>query len=330
MKDLTRELQDRVGRDLTDREIAAIEDLVDQYGLPEKIGAGEPWFTGDTRRPVFLTWMIDGAARTLSLSPSTPTVKPRNLAREHLEKHARTHGGVLITEHRRTGVDGRRTIERTVRRFAPQGRRPDAPPELDRGSPRTRARGAGRPKAQATRSSAQSGDSGSDDSESSEPPAVGRLCQLSGCDRDLPPSRPKYCCDQHADLARKRRERRRDRANPDRIAERKLKRLAAAESLERLTAEELPRGCRCSNEGVYRDPEGAWICRACGRPLNVAVTTRNGYDARMAEIREWMRNDHVETRTVHRHRVSREWRTRPTRKMAAQLRRTRQDRKAAA
>ena len=129
-----------------------------------------------------------------------------------------------------------------------------------------RERGAGRPKAHATRSSAKSGDSGSDEGSSSQPPQGGRLCQLDGCDRVLPPERRKYCCDSCAGLARKRRQRERDEANPDRILERKAKRLATAEALEErvvhehgaytrgLTADALPRGCPLPQRG--RGPMG--------------------------------------------------------------------------
>jgi hypothetical protein len=74
--------------------------------------------------------------------------------------------------------------------------------------PRPRARGTGRrPKAQATRSSARSGDSGDDGlSESEEPPGKRGPCAL--CGRPIPASRrpqAKHCSDKHADLARKHR-----------------------------------------------------------------------------------------------------------------------------
>jgi hypothetical protein len=247
-----------------------------------------------------------------------------------LRRQVEENGGVIIREKVGYNEHGRRVVRsRTVETFAPpKGRRPtdEASEGSRRGSHvRARPRGAGRPKAQSTRSSARSGDSGPD-SESSKPPQVGRLC-ICGCGRDISDKRagaiyfdPEAC--------RKRYQRGLDRAHPDRVVARKLKRLAAAERLDELTADELPAGCRCPGQGFERDPEGVPVCVPCGRPLTIGVRLVNGYDARLAEVRSWMRNDQAETRRVHRPRVSRkDWRTRPTRALSTKLRKTRKTRK---
>ena len=187
---------------------------------------------------------------------------------------------------------------------------------------RPRPRGAGRPKGRsaARRSSERSGDSGSEGGES-EPAHAGRLC-ICPCARDISHKRagalyfdPEAC--------RKRHKRALDKAHPDRVVARKLKRLAIADGLEQLVAEELPRGCRCDGEGYELDPEGVPVCVPCGRPLTVDNRAVNGYDRRLAEVRGWMRNERVESRQVHRRHRPNTWRTRPTRKMAAKLRKTR-------
>jgi hypothetical protein len=140
-----------------------------------------------------------------------------------------------------------------------------------------------------------------DDGESAEPPSTGRLCGC-GCREDISHLAPQahYLNDTHGKRARRARD--------------GVKRLAVADSVEHLSAENLPRGCRCGGELLDRDPEGDWICVPCGRPLKVPGTTPNGYDARMSKARDLMRNDKAEGRQVHRARRPREWRTRPTRK----------------
>jgi hypothetical protein len=95
--------------------------------------------------------------------------------RHLLEEHVRQHGGTIVTDRSRT-VDGRHTTTREVRRFKPR---------IKQRSNTTRVRVArhtvpcsGRPRAQATRSSAKSGDSPSDDDEG---PSSCRA--LRGCER---------------------------------------------------------------------------------------------------------------------------------------------------
>jgi hypothetical protein len=126
-----------------------------------------------------------------------------------------------------------------------------------------RARGAGRPKAQSTRSSARSGDSGDDSpSDKTEPPRR-RLCAL--CNRELPPGKRKYCSDRHAvrDRVRRKRERERARDVTPRIpstADDRRYRTWEPGDYERLLAR---LGCRCNGSHlVFR--EDAPRCRKCG------------------------------------------------------------------
>ena len=144
-----------------------------------------------------------------------------------------------------------------------------------------------------------------DDSDPSEPPA--RTCAC-GCGEDISHLAPqaRYLDDTHRKAAARVRDR--------------VKRLAVADSLEQLAAENLPKGCRCSSEAVEKDPEGDWISVPCGRPLKVPGSTPNGYDARLAKARDLMRNDKAEGRQVHRARRPREWRTRPSRDLSNNLR----------
>ena len=170
----------------------------------------------------------------------------------HLEQVVREYGGTIVTETTRweTGRD-HPARERHVQRF--RGTRTVTATTR----PCARPRGTGkRPKGRSTRSSAKSGDSGSEDGES-EPPHAGRLCQLSGCDR---PARRKYCCDAHADLARKRRQRGRDRQQPERAAER------AAEN--GLAGRAKP--CRCNGHHIL-DGTG-YHCIKCGHDRRPRAT----------------------------------------------------------
>jgi hypothetical protein len=104
--------------------------------------------------------------------------------------------------------------------------------------PRTRARGAGRPAARRSATHSRAGPS-DDEGPSDEPPPAGRLCQLSGCDRELPLERRKYCCDPHGDRARKRTQRKRDRLTPERVPLRAVENGAAGRA----------KPCVCSPKG---------------------------------------------------------------------------------
>jgi hypothetical protein len=175
----------------------------------------------------------------------------------------------------------------------------------------------------------------SSSSDDPDPPSAARICQCGECGRDISHLRTgaKY----FEAACRKRTQRKRDKATPDRIWQRKAKRLAAAEALgpgER-TAENLPKGCRCFSRGVdpgfnkgsETDPEGDLICVACGRPLELGGSSPNGYDARMAKVRELMRND-AAVALGHGHRKRRQWQTRRrsrAAKLSAENRRKRKD-----
>jgi hypothetical protein len=246
MKDLLCELRGSLGRDLTDRETKALKQLVAKYGTPGKIEASNPWFNRDTRRAVILSWVVDGQEAALSLAPSPSPAKPRDLVQEHLDEY-RKRGGRVVSKRRRIDLGGR--CRYTIDRGAGIHVAP-------------RARGAGRPKAQSTRSSAKSGDSGSEDGEP-EPPQDGRRCAC-GCDLPLTGLRPQalYLNDAH----RKRAQRQRDRLNPDRPAERRLLRLVE----ERPPA---PIRCKCAPR---RDLVDEGVCVQCGRPRGaVAVAWLN-------------------------------------------------------
>jgi hypothetical protein len=120
------------------------------------------------------------------------------------------------------------------------------------------------------------------------------------------------CRKRHA-RERKQQQRARDRDEPNRVVERRL---------PGLTLADLPTKCRpgCCGEAVYEDPEGAIVCVACGRLKTRGRLRVNGYDAHLAEVRGWMRNDRA---AVQHSPAPREWRTRPSRKMGAKLRKTR-------
>jgi hypothetical protein len=82
-------------------------------------------------------------------------------------------------------------------------------PIIANGNGRTapRPRGAGRPRAKAGARSTSSGSG--DDDPPEPPPSRRRLCAV--CGGDLPADRKQYCSDRHADRARQRRKRARDR-----------------------------------------------------------------------------------------------------------------------
>jgi hypothetical protein len=159
--------------------------------------------------------------------------------------------------------------------------------------------------------------SSSSDDPGPEPPAA-RPCAC-GCGRPRRPEHKYYATDEcrkrHA-RARKRLQRAREREQPERVVERRLKRLDVAD---------LPRRCRCSSEAVDLDPENAWICVGCGRPKTLGRLRVNGHDAHLVEVRGWMRNDRA---AVQHPRVAREWRTRPSRRLAAKLRKSKRETRA--
>jgi hypothetical protein len=128
---------------------------------------------------------------------------------------------------------------------------------------RPRARGAGRPavRGSSRRSSARSGDSGSEDGEPEPPPR--RLCAF--CGKDIPAtksSRALYCCDQHADRDRQRRKRQRDRERdlrprtPTTADERRMYEITP-EDVERLQA---VAACRCNGRHLEFDPGSCFRC----------------------------------------------------------------------
>jgi hypothetical protein len=254
MNDLTRKLQARLGRDLTDREIAAIGQLVDEHGVPE-ISAGAPWFNGDSRRPVFVKWIIDGEERVLSLAPSAPAAKPRDLVREHAERL----GGSWELHRRRIGLDGRRTVE-VVRVHGARPTRAARSTTIGRACV-------------ATRAAAPSRGSPSDDSDSeSSEPAQRRLCAY--CGKDIPPDRsPKatHCSDRHADRDRQRRKRQRDRARsklPSTPMPADFWRMLEISTEDRERLSELV-VCRCN--GHHLEFEPGW-CTKCGHWLPDEIT----------------------------------------------------------
>jgi hypothetical protein len=135
--------------------------------------------------------------------------------------------------------------------------------------PAVRTRGAGRPKAQATRSSARSGDSGddSDSSSDSSEPAPRRLCAF--CGKDIPPERsPKatHCSDKHAANDRKRRQRQRERERsklPPTPQPADYWRMREITDQDRKRLWELA-VCRCNGHHIELEP--GWCCK-CGHPL---------------------------------------------------------------
>jgi hypothetical protein len=148
--------------------------------------------------------------------------------------------------------------------------------------PRPRPRGAGRPavRGASRRSSARSGDSGEDGESSegsSEPPPGGRLC-LCGCGVDLDRIGKNSDARYFKDACRKRAQRVRDEAKPERVVERAVKRhlkLRIAGALDGVKT------CGCKPKGVFRycDPEGDVVCFACGRPRRgYRLGEANGYD----------------------------------------------------
>jgi hypothetical protein len=158
------------------------------------------------------------------------------------------------------------------------------------------------------------GDPG-DDSDP-EPPAA-RRCAC-GCGRPRQPGKgqnyhdPVECRKRHA-RDRKRKERALDREDPDRLVARN----AAPNGRVR---------CDCHGEAAYQF-DHRWICCACGRPKPGVYSNVNGRVASpevLAVLAEEAR------RGGHAPVLAREWRTRPTRKLAAKLRKAKREWGAAA
>lgn len=165
---------------------------------------------------------------------------------------------------------------------------------------RPRPRGAGRPavRGASRRSSARSGDSGSDSDSSEPPPAEGRrLCEC-GCGESIAHLAPqaRFLTDTHRKRARRR------HVEPPSYAEQ---------------AE--PCVCDCGR-AVLHDPDNTVVCLLCGRAKEPAAKVKlNGFDSTaylMASNGVYVRRRHL----------LREWKTRPDRRMAARLRKTRIDR----
>jgi hypothetical protein len=135
--------------------------------------------------------------------------------------------------------------------------------------PRERRESRPRQHGSSKRSSAKSGDSGSE-SESSEPPSR-RLCAF--CGNDIPASRsPKaeHCSDKHAANDRKRRQRQRDRARDQRPL---IPTTADFRRMREITADELARlrslsVCHCNGRHQEFEPGS---CHRCGHWLPLEV-----------------------------------------------------------
>jgi hypothetical protein len=177
-------------------------------------------------------------------------------------------------------------LRRARRQAAVSLRRIDTPDVARTTVPQTRARGAGRPPARATRSSAASGDSGEDDP---EPPP--RLCKCGRCGVDLSPLISKGLLRANAlylnPTHRKRGQRARD-ADPEISVQRGLY--------------DGPRFCRCNSNGNGRplpefDPDlGCWRCVKDGHrlpgeiyapPRPVVVRSSPGYVTASSPSRKW-------------------------------------------
>lgn len=167
-------------------------------------------------------------------------------------------------------------------------------------TPRSRPRGAGRPKLRgaSARSSARSGDGG-DEGPSDEPPPAGRLCENTRCERDISRRHPlaRYCDDACQQQAL------RDRRT-----------LELLDEIVGTIAEGL--SCVCDPQRNTLEPG---YCHHCGYPRGVVT-------------REWVKEPgprarvFVATKSLPPH----ELRVRPDRELSARLRTTRRDWKVAA
>jgi hypothetical protein len=165
-----------------------------------------------------------------------------------------------------------------------------------------RARGAGRPavRGASKRSSSKSGDSGDDGLAEPEPSPAARLCEW--CDGDISHKNTdaRHCSPKHRVYAN----RARDRANPDRVAERSAARQRANGGVWTLL-------CDCDPTPELND---AGQCTHCGHP-------------RSADAVDWLDDPPPPSRSfvlVGSPKRDR-WKTRPTRSDAARLRKTRRE-----
>jgi hypothetical protein len=213
-------------------------------------------------------------------------------------QQVREHGGTVVRETHRIRK-GRRTIERRVEHF-PQPKSVQTADPARRSRPR--ARGAGRPKAHATRSSARSGDGGEDgeDGPSEEPPEL-RLCENQRCEADITRLGPlaRYCDNAGACKQQAWRDRR------------------TLEDLDEI-AGTVAEGLSCVCEPEHNVTEHGH-CLKCGCPRGVVR-------------REWVTDPAPQARTlvVMRGLPPHDLRVRPDRELSTKLRRTRRDRKVAA
>lgn len=151
---------------------------------------------------------------------------------------------------------------------------------LDAVTPRTapRARGAGRPKAQATRSSARSGDSGEGEQSDPEKPCA---C---GCGEDISHRAPqaKYLNNQHADAHRQRRKRDRERDwSPD-VSRRDPYLRFDVPTFEQLR-QRIEQGCRCNGHHIANAEDGH--CIKCGHRHGWSMPIGYTIAAQSAETR---------------------------------------------
>jgi hypothetical protein len=180
-----------------------------------------------------------------------------------------------------------------------------------------RAESSGRPRASATRSSARSGDSGDDGAGgSSDPERPGpRICAC-GCGRDVDHLRvdAKY----FETACRVAAQRARDRANPERVAERSALRQRAEKQFEASGSGPCPgpNGAvgKCGATLVSRDPEGGLWCVLCGTPRG-PLTSPNGF----REFDDLMRANGTFVGQSHT-KLEWEWKTCPKRSQAARPR----------
>jgi hypothetical protein len=118
-------------------------------------------------------------------------------------------------------------------------------------------------------------------------------------------------CKRAHDRERKRQQRARDRANPDAAADRRAQHALAHVAFDAIR-------CRCNPRHSFalQSPDGDAFCFQCGRWTVSPAAPVNGFDDFRREMEQ---RDLLARVSV----TPREWRTRPTRTLSAQLRRTR-------